>query len=92
MIAPSHIALGLAIFIALLTMPEGRAQTPNPTPPPATTQPPSAKTLYDWHKGMARVPLPKKGCFMSSYPSTQWQEVPCTTPPARPYPPRLSNP
>src|SRR5215470_18718317 len=78
------VALGLAAF-AVLSAPEGRAQTPNP--PPATTQQPSAKTLHDWHKGMARVPLPKKGCFTSSYPSTEWQEVPCTTAPAIPYPP-----
>jgi FG-GAP-like repeat len=78
------VALGLAAF-AVLSAPEGRAQTPNPSP--ATTQQPSAKTLHDWHKGMARVPLPKKGCFTSSYPSTEWQEVPCTTAPAHPYPP-----
>jgi len=36
---------------------------------------------------MRQVPLPKKGCFTSSYPSTEWREVPCATPPARPYPP-----
>src|SRR6266436_7925428 len=81
------IALGLAVLAALLAAPEGRAQTPNPNPPPAATPPPSAKALHDWRKGMARVPTPKKGCFTSSYPSTEWQEVPCTTAPARPYPP-----
>ena len=36
---------------------------------------------------MAHVPQPHKGCFTSSYPSTQWQEVPCTTAPAVPFPP-----
>jgi hypothetical protein len=81
------IGLGLAVLAALLAAPEGRAQTPNPNPPPAATPPPSAKALHDWRKGMARVPPPKKGCFTSSYPSTEWQEVPCTTAPARPYPP-----
>ena len=40
-----------------------------------------------WHKAMARVPLPKKGCFKVNYPNTQWQEVPCGTPPARTYKP-----
>src|SRR5262249_39311929 len=40
-----------------------------------------------WRRGMARVPLPKKGCFTSSYPSNEWQEVLCTTAPAVPYPP-----
>ncbi len=43
--------------------------------------------LDAWHKSMARVPLPKKGCFTVSYPSTQWQEVPCGKAPARSYGP-----
>ena len=43
--------------------------------------------LDAWHKSMARVPLPKKGCFTVSYPSTQWQEVPCGKPAARSYGP-----
>jgi hypothetical protein len=80
------IAVGLAVFTALLAAPEVRAQASNPTPPVTTPQP-SAKRLHDWRKGMARVPLPRRGCFTSSYPSTEWREVPCTTPPARPYPP-----
>jgi len=54
------IALGLAIFATLLAVPEVRAQTPNPTPPSATTPLPSAKSLHEWRKGMTRVPLPKK--------------------------------
>src|SRR5262249_26707434 len=81
------IALGIAVALAaLLPAPKGRAQTPNAAPP-AAAPPPSAKALHDWRKGMARVPTPKKGCFTSSYPSTEWQEVPCTTAPQRPYPP-----
>ncbi len=55
--------------------------------PPATPQVPSTQSPKDWRPGMARVPLPKKGCFTSSYPSAEWQEVPCKTAPARPYPP-----
>jgi hypothetical protein len=81
------VALGLAVGAALLAASEGRAQTPNPTPAPTSTPQPSAKNLHDWRRSMRRVPLPKKGCFTSSYPSAEWQEVPCTTAPARPYPP-----
>jgi len=81
------IALGLAVFATLLAAPEGRAQAPNSTPPPAAAPPPSAKALHDWRRGMARVPAPRQGCFTSSYPSTEWHEVPCTTAPQRPYPP-----
>ena len=40
---------------------------------------------------MARTPVPHPGCFTSAYPSPQWQEVPCTTAPARPYPPRRGS-
>jgi hypothetical protein len=55
---------------------------------PAPPRPPSTQSLKeDWRAGMAKVPLPKKGCFTSTYPSTEWQEVPCTAAPARPYPP-----
>src|SRR5262249_44817876 len=60
--------------------------TPAPTAPPVATQP-SAKSLEDWRAAIARVPLPKEGCFKSSDPSTQWQEVPWRTAPLRPYPP-----
>src|SRR6266481_3489786 len=72
------VTLGLAAFAAL---PAAHAQTPNLTPPSATTPLPPAKSLHQWRRGMARVPLPTKGCFTSSYPSREWQEVPCTTPP-----------
>ena len=58
-----------------------------PTSPQETTKPPVAMSREDWQKAMTRVPLPKKGCFTSSYPSMEWQEVPCTTAPNRPYPP-----
>jgi hypothetical protein len=40
-----------------------------------------------WRKAMARVRLPKKGCFKASYPNTEWQEVPCTTAPLIPFQP-----
>jgi hypothetical protein len=52
----------------------------------ARAQPP-AQSPDDWRAGMARVPLPKSGCFTSAYPGTAWHEVPCTTVPLRPYMP-----
>jgi len=42
-----------------------------------------------WRKSMARVRLPHKGCFKTSYPNMEWREVPCTAAPERSYPPRL---
>jgi sRNA-binding regulator protein Hfq len=56
-----------------------------PTPPPATVQP-SQQQLENWRKNMPAQP-PRLGCFTSAYPSNQWQEVPCTTAPAVPFPP-----
>jgi len=41
----------------------------------------------EWRKNMSRTPFPKEGCFRSSYPDTNWEEVPCVTPPAVPYRP-----
>jgi hypothetical protein len=61
-----------------------------PAPAPTATTQPSAEEAAkreDWRATMSRTPTPKKGCFTATYPNTEWQEVPCTTPPNRPYPP-----
>jgi hypothetical protein len=59
---------------------------PAPTPP---AEPPGSATLSRdaWRATMARTPRPKSGCFTATYPDTEWQEVPCTTAPQRPYQP-----
>jgi hypothetical protein len=82
------------VFVLLAFAPAALAQTSaGPSQPPTTgpSQLPNAgrtPTLReDWRQSMAHAPLPTKGCFTSSYPSTQWKEVPCTKAPARPYPP-----
>jgi hypothetical protein len=38
----------------------------------------------EWHQGMLKTPMPKKGCFQGLHPSTSWTEVPCVTPPPLP--------
>ncbi|QUP53622.1 hypothetical protein GO998_07515 [Ralstonia syzygii] len=38
------------------------------------------KALEAWRKEIAKVPVPKKGCFTAAYPSRQWKEVPCGPP------------
>lgn len=60
------------------------AQTLAASSSQGTTQPPSAQNLEDWRRLMARS-LPSTGCHTASYPSTQWQDVPCTTAPKRPH-------
>ena len=68
------------------------AQTPeppssSPDAAAAAQHEPSAQALKNWRAGMAHVPRPNRGCFTSTYPNAQWQQVPCTTAPLRPYPP-----
>jgi hypothetical protein len=56
--------------------PAGPAQTERPAVTPAGRD--------DWERALARTPL-KKGCFTASYPSVDWQEVPCASPPSHPF-------
>jgi hypothetical protein len=56
-----------------------------------TTNPPSpeeAKARENWRISMAQVALPKRGCFQSTYPAREWNEVACTTAPPYPQRPR----
>ena len=67
---------------------ESSVAPPSPTPaPPPNAQPPSAHELKAWRQTLSRIPQPKTGCFTSSYPSLQWQEVPCTIAPLQPHGP-----
>src|SRR5262249_632346 len=63
---------------------------PQPAPPPALpseeAQPLAKQLRENWRQLMSRTPTPKSGCYTSAFPSTEWQEVPCSTEPARPHP------
>jgi FG-GAP-like repeat len=74
------------LFLAYATsaLAQGQIQGPVPAPPTAS---PSDEVLKNWRDGMAHVPPPHEGCFTSSYPNTQWQEVPCVAGPTIPFPP-----
>jgi hypothetical protein len=43
-------------------------------------------TMELWHRSLARNPLPGSGCFQTTYPSTQWKRIACSTPPHLLYP------
>jgi len=60
--------------------------------PKATNDPDPRRTIEAWHKEMLRHPLPKKGCFHVKHLEKEWEEVPCATPPNRPYPPSGADP
>jgi hypothetical protein len=65
----------------------------NPPPPPsdaaasAAITPEMAKAHKAWSEAIARVPVPKKGCFKAEYPNREWREVPCGAPSKYPNPP-----
>ncbi len=79
---------GIAIGLLWVLLPGGAtwAQTASrPSSPLAT--PAQSMSREAWRASMSRAPTPQKGCFTATYPNTTWQEVPCTTAPAVPYPP-----
>ncbi|MGO9316825.1 MAG: hypothetical protein ACLPXT_03840 [Terracidiphilus sp.] len=87
----ASLMFGLLLSCAL--SPLLRAQALKPLKPienmPIASQAaqPTRAVRETWRKSLVQKPLSKKGCFKASYPSTEWQEVPCTKAPERPYPP-----
>ena len=77
----------LALTILIFPPASALAQTSQAQGLTPSTATPTVEQLEGWHKGIVQVPQPHPGCFTSSYPSTQWQEIPCSAPPERPYPP-----
>lgn len=70
----------VALWMVISCVPvQPREPTPELTPTP---------NAEEWREIMPQIPAPTKGCFNSTYPNTEWQEVPCTTPPPYPMPPR----
>src|ERR1700733_6740458 len=53
---------------------------------PTTNRPAAQLPMELWHRSLARNPLPGSGCFQTSYPSTEWKRVACSTPPHLLYP------
>lgn len=80
------LCLGFVVLVRLSISTRGQ----QPSPPPATGQQSAeeAKQRDDWRVSMAQVPLPKKGCFQSTYPNREWQETACTIAPNIPFLPR----
>jgi hypothetical protein len=64
---------------------QGSPSSTAPAGPPANAQAPSAQALKNWRDGLAHAPPPRSGCFTSSYPNTQWQQVPCKAAPTHPF-------
>jgi hypothetical protein len=50
--------------------------------PTSTTA--AQETHKAWGRRMSKTKTPGKGCYRATHPSTTWEEVPCTAPPAVP--------
>ena len=48
---------------------------------PAAAPQSDGKAREAWRAEMVRLPLPKNGCFTTSYPKAEWREVKCGAPP-----------
>ncbi len=85
--SPKALLTAACLLSALLSSSISQAQHP----PPRDNQKVSReewKLRETWRTAMAQLPLPKKGCFEASYPSSEWREVSCTTAPGYPLVPK----
>ena len=86
------LASGFLSVKASAQQPEGPAATPPSSQQAAPGQVLSAEEQQkraEWQRAMSQIPVPKKGCFNSSYPSLEWREVPCGRPSNYPNPPHM---
>jgi hypothetical protein len=67
--------------------PGAAAPSSQPTAQPQVFSPEERLKREEWQRAMSQVPVPKKGCYNSAYPSREWQEVPCGQPSKFPNPP-----
>lgn len=89
-------ALGIALMASLSFVAASSAQavsqSKQPAPSPAaakeTTKPRIAQTQEAWQAEMSRLPVPKKGCSVSTFPAIEWRQVACAPSPTYPQPPR----
>jgi hypothetical protein len=80
------LALGVASSGAVQATTQDDAEQPKTQ---AVTAPqPTATELENWRKTIINTPRPKKACFESTYPDTEWHEVACKPPTNKLFPPR----
>jgi hypothetical protein len=90
------IAAGLASGFLSVKASAQQPERPAATPPSSQQAAPGEvlsaeerQKREEWQRAMSQIPVPKKGCFNSSYPSLEWREVPCGPPSNDPNPPYI---
>jgi hypothetical protein len=83
--------LSATVVASLFSVPiTATAQTKEPSPAAETKQPTAAER-EEWRKALMATPRPTNGCYTATYPERQWREIPCKTPPSKPYFPRAGG-
>jgi von Willebrand factor type D domain len=91
-----HTATNIGVLIAaILAWPAASLAQPTPPtpaqPPQGEARQPTTAERENWRKELLAVPRPTKGCYTATYPERQWRELPCKTPPSKPYFPRAGG-
>ena len=68
------------VFLFSFASPAQSTKPPEKTPTTSRRAERELKARKEWQKQIAKVPVPKKGCFTANYPDKQWKEVPCGAP------------
>lgn len=88
-------SLGVIAIATILSASVAVRAQPGPTsaepPPAASTKQPTKAEREEWRRAITATPRPTKGCFTAAYPEKTWREVPCKTPPNKPYFPRAGG-
>jgi len=78
------VALLVILLPVFLSSFAGAAEPPAQAPAKASAKSRSAvreeQARKEWQKQIAKIPVPKKGCFTATYPAKEWKEVPCGPP------------
>jgi hypothetical protein len=91
MLSASVTVIGASLVCCVLSGNASAAGTETSASGPAAAA--DASALAAWRKSMAQMPAPNRpSCFKATFPNKEWQEIPCTTAPNRPYLPETRRP
>lgn len=83
-ISSAMVVRGLAALL-MWVLASCRPASPAPAPGSAGHEASrAAESRADWQNTMAKLPLPRAGCFLATYPSHDWAVAPCAKVPLHP--------
>ncbi len=85
-------AVFAGILLSVLVAGESTVVLPPNTASAQTPSKEASKRRDEWRRALSKKRLPKKGCFRTTYPSTEWTEVDCVPLPNVPMIPKEGFP